>query len=69
MIAVNLNYDGFRLTESELVFVLNPIPGQRLGLSRNPRGPSVQNVDLKSPGPLLTALGGGQASIKAFGTD
>jgi type IV secretion system protein VirB4 len=29
----------------------------------------VLNVDLKALGPLLTALGGGQAGLNAFGAD
>ena len=67
--AAAADYDSFRLTDGELDFVLNPIPGQRLVLSRNPRGATVLNADLKSLGPLLTALGGGQAGINAFGAD
>lgn len=67
--AASADYDSFRLTDGELDFVLNPIPGQRLVLSRSPRGSTVLNVDLKSLGPLLTALGGGQAGINAFGAD
>lgn len=67
--AASSDYDSFRLTDGELDFVLNPIPGQRLVLSRNPRGSTVLNVDLKALGPLLTALGGGQAGINAFGAD
>jgi type IV secretion system protein VirB4 len=63
------DYDGFRLTDGELAFVLNPIPGQRLVLSRNPRGSTVLNVDLTALGPLLTVLGGGQAGLNAFGAD
>lgn len=65
--AASSDYDSFRLTDGELDFVLNPIPGQRLVLSRSPRGSTVLNVDLKALGPLLTALGGGQAGINAFG--
>jgi type IV secretion system protein VirB4 len=67
--AASSDYDSFRLTDGELDFVLNPIPGQRLVLSRNPRGSTVLNVDLKALGPLLTALGGGQAGINVFGAD
>ena len=67
--AASADYDSFRLTDGELDFVLNPIPGQRLVLSRNPRGSTVLNVDLKALGPLLTALGGGQAGLNAFGAD
>lgn len=67
--AATADYDSFRLTDGELDFVLNPIPGQRLVLSRSPRGSTVLNVDLKALGPLLTALGGGQAGINAFGAD
>ncbi|OJY28888.1 MAG: hypothetical protein BGP11_02070 [Rhodobacterales bacterium 65-51] len=67
--ASSVDYDSFRLTDGELDFVLNPIPGQRLLLSRNPRGSTVLNVDLKPLGPLLTALGGGQAGLNAFGAD
>jgi type IV secretion system protein VirB4 len=63
------DYDSFRLTDGELDFVLNPITGQRLVLSRSPRGSTVLNVDLKALGPLLTALGGGQAGLNAFGAD
>ena len=63
------DYDGFRLTDGELDFVLSPIPGQRMVLSRNPRSSTILNVDLKALGPLLTALGGGQAGLNAFGTD
>lgn len=63
------DYDGFRLTDGELDFVLTPIPGQRLVLSRNPRGATILNVDLKALGSLLTALGGGQAGVTAFGAD
>lgn len=60
---------AFDLTDGELDFVLNPIPGQRLLLSRSPRGSTVLNVDLKPLGPLLTALGGGQAGLNTFGAD
>lgn len=60
---------GFGLSDGELDFVLNPIPGQRLVLSRNPRGVTVLNVDLKPLGPLPTAQGGGQAGLNAFGPD
>ncbi|WP_434622661.1 type IV secretion system protein B4 [Tabrizicola sp. M-4] len=67
--AASADYESFRLTDGELDFVLNPIPGQRLVLSRSPRGSTVLNVDLKALGPLLTALGGGQAGINAFGAD
>lgn len=67
--AASSDYDSFRLTDGELDFVLNPIPGQRLVLSRSPRGSTVLNVDLKALGPLLTALGGGQAGLNAFGAD
>lgn len=67
--AASSDYDSFLLTDGELDFVLNPIPGQRLVLSRSPRGSTVLNVDLKALGPLLTALGGGQAGLNAFGTD
>jgi type IV secretion system protein VirB4 len=67
--AASADYDSFRLTDGELDFVLNPIPGQRLALSRSPRGSTVLNIDLKALGPLLTALGGGQAGLNAFGAD
>ena len=67
--AASSDYDSFRLTDGELDFVLNPISGQRLVLSRSPRGSTVLNVDLKALGPLLTALGGGQAGLNAFGAD
>ena len=67
--AASADYDSFRLTDGELDFVLNPIPGQRLLLSRSPRGSTVLNVDLKPLGPLLTALGGGQAGLNTFGAD
>jgi type IV secretion system protein VirB4 len=63
------DYDGFRLTDGELDFVLSPIPGQRMVLSRNPRSSTILNVDLKALGPLLTALGGGQAGLNTFGAD
>ena len=63
------DYDGFRLTDGELDFVLTPIPGQWLVLSRSPRGSTVLNADLRALGPLLTVLGGGQAGINAFGRD
>jgi type IV secretion system protein VirB4 len=67
--AVSADYDGFRLTDGELGFVLNPIPGQRLLLARSPRGATVLNVDLTALGSLLTVLGGGQAGMNAFGSD
>ena len=67
--ASSTDYDGFRLTDGELDFVLSPIPGQRMVLSRTPRSSTVLNVDLKALGPLLTALGGGQAGLNAFGAD
>ena len=67
--AASADYDGFRLTDGELDFVLSPIPGQRMVLSRTPRSSTVLNVDLKALGPLLTALGGGQAGLNAFGAD
>lgn len=60
---------SFHLTDGELDIVLNPIRGQRLVLSRSPRGSTVLNVDLKALGPLLTALGGGQAGLSASGSD
>jgi type IV secretion system protein VirB4 len=67
--ASSADYGGFRLTDGELDFVLSPIPGQRMVLSRTPRSSTVLNVDLKALGPLLTALGGGQAGLNAFGAD
>ena len=67
--AASADYDSFRLTDGELDFVLSPIPGQRMVLSRTPRSSTVLNVDLKALGPLLTALGGGQAGLNAFGAD
>ena len=67
--AASSDYDGFRLSDGELDFVLSPIPGQRMVLSRTPRSSTVLNVDLKALGPLLTALGGGQAGLNAFGAD
>jgi len=67
--AASADYDSFRLTDGEQDFVLNPIPGQRLVLSRSPGGSTVLNIDLKALGPLLTALGGGQAGLNAFGAD
>jgi type IV secretion system protein VirB4 len=67
--AASADYDGFRLTDGELDFVLSPIPGQRMVLSRTPRSSTVLNVDLKALGPLLTALGGGQAGLNTFGAD
>jgi len=63
------DYDAFRLTDGEIDFVLNPIPGRRLLLSRTPRGSTILNVDLKGLGPLLTVLGGGQAGRNACGDD
>ena len=44
--AASADYDGFRLTDGELDFVLSPIPGQRMVLSRTPRSSTVLNVDL-----------------------
>ncbi|MFN4155775.1 MAG: VirB4 family type IV secretion system protein [Paracoccaceae bacterium] len=35
--AASADYDGFRLTDGELDFVLSPIPGQRMVLSPTPR--------------------------------
>ena len=67
--AASADYDGFRLSDGEFDFVLSPIPGQRMVLSRTPRSSTVLNVDLKALGPLLTALGGGQAGLNAFGAD
>lgn len=65
--ATSTDYEAFRLTDGEIDFVLNPIPGRRLLLSRTPRGSTILNVDLKGLGPLLTVLGGGQAGLNAFG--
>jgi len=67
--AAAADYESFRLTDGELDFVLNPMPGRRLVLSRTPRGSTILNVDLRGLGPLLTVLGGGQAGRAAFGTD
>ena len=63
------DYDSFRLTDGELDFVMNPFPGQCMMLARCPRGSTIFDVDLRSLGPMLTALGGGQAEINAFGAD
>jgi type IV secretion system protein VirB4 len=52
-----------------LDFVLSPISGQRMVLSRTPHSSTVLNVDLNALGPLLTTLGGGQAGLNAFGAD
>lgn len=67
--ATAAEYESFRLTDGEIDFVLNPIPGQRLVLSRTPRGSTILDADLKALGPLLTVLGGGQAGLNAFGAD
>ena len=67
--AASSDYDGFRLTDGELDFVLSPIPGRQMVLSRTPRSSTVLNVNLKALGPLLMALGGGQAGLNAFGAD
>ena len=63
------DYDSFRLTDGELDLVMNPFPGQCMMLARCPRGSTIFDVDLRSLGPMLTALGGGQAEINAFGAD
>lgn len=67
--AASADYDGFRLIDGELDLVMTPIPGLRVVLSRTPRSSTVLNVNLKSLGPLLTALGGGQAGLYAFGAN
>ena len=67
--AASADYDGFRLIEGELECPRARSPGQRMVLSRTPRSSTVLNVDLKALGPLLTALGGGQAGLTTFGSD
>ena len=63
------DYDGFWLTDNELHFVLAGRSGQRSALFRSHEGSTILNVDLSPLGPLLTVLGGGEAGIRAFGTD
>lgn len=67
--AASADYDGFRLTDDELDFVLSPFPGRRMVLSRTPGSSTVLNVDPKALGSLLTPLGGGQAALNAFRAD
>ena len=63
------DYEGFGLTDNELHFVLTGRTAQRQALLRTHYGSTILNLDLSPLGPLLTALGGGEAGIRAFGTD
>ena len=63
------DYEGFNLTDNELNFVLTGRTAQRHALSRSHDGSTILNVDLSPLGPLLTALGGGEAGTRAFGPD
>lgn len=63
------DYEGFGLTDNELHFVLTGRTAQRHALLRTHDGSTILNLDLSPLGPLLTALGGGEAGIRAFGAD
>ena len=63
------DYAPFHFSENELEFVLTGSLDRRMALWRTTRGSTVLDVDLKPLGPLLTALGGGQAGERAFGAD
>ena len=63
------DYEGFGLTDNELHFVLTGRTAQRQALLRSHDGSTILNLDLSPLGPLLTALGGGEAGIRAFGPD
>lgn len=63
------DYAQFSLTENEMEFVLRGALARRVVLWRTNRGSTILDVDLRALGPLMTALGGGQAGIRAFGAD
>jgi type IV secretion system protein VirB4 len=63
------DYDGFGLTDNELHFLLTGRAGQRQALLRSHGSSTLLDVDLSALGPLLTALGGGEAGSRAFGAD
>jgi type IV secretion system protein VirB4 len=67
--AASTDYDSFWPANGGLDFVLNPIPGQRMALSRSPQGSAVLNADPGALEPLLTARGSRQAGLNAFGAD
>ncbi|WP_299912910.1 zonular occludens toxin domain-containing protein [uncultured Paracoccus sp.] len=63
------DYEGFALSGNELDFLLAGRNGPRQALLRGHNGQTLLDVDLSSLGPLLTALGGGEAGRQAFGPD
>ena len=65
--ATEADYEGFGLTENQVAFILSTSKGRRQALWNGPTGSTVLNVDLSPLGPLLTALGGGEAARRAFG--
>lgn len=63
------DYEGFALSDNEIDFLLAGRNGPRQALLRSHHGQTLLDVDLSSLGPLLTALGGGEAGRQAFGSD
>lgn len=63
------DYASFGLSENELEFLLQGRLARRMALWRTSRGSTILDVDLGALGPLITALGGGQAGERAFGAD
>ncbi|WP_312526210.1 type IV secretion system protein B4 [Paracoccus sp. (in: a-proteobacteria)] len=63
------DYEGFGLTDNETDFLLAGRTGTRQALLRSHNGQTLLDVDLSALGPLLTALGGGEAGRAAFGSD
>lgn len=63
------DYEGFGLSEAEIDFLLAGRTARRQALLRSHGGQTILDVDLSALGPLLTALGGGEAGRAAFGAD
>lgn len=63
------DYEGFALTDNEIDFLMAGRSGPRQALLRSHHGQTILDVDLSALGPLLTALGGGEAGRMAFGAD
>jgi len=67
--ATPADYDGFGLSDNEIDFLLAGRTATRQALLRSHTGQTILDVDLSALGPLLTALGGGEAGRAAFGAD
>ncbi|MDT1064686.1 type IV secretion system protein B4 [Paracoccus sp. CPCC 101403] len=67
--ATPADYQGFGLSDAEIDFLLAGRTARRQALLRSHGGQTILDVDLSTLGPLLTALGGGEAGRAAFGAD